>query len=75
MNRTGFFKFTSYLFAVVICVLGVLIIAGIIRLNVETSARYAFGFILILMGIYRFAMTLIKQNTLKKRKYNFHEDE
>ena len=65
----------AYTVALVFAGLGLGIIMGVIGLNTDPTMSNIFGAVLILMGVYRFAITHLKVNSSKQRKKIFDEDE
>jgi uncharacterized membrane protein YfcA len=64
----------AYLVAVATGGLGVAIAARLLDLNLQPTARYAFGAVLLLMGVYRFLITFTKANAVRRRKRIFDDD-
>ncbi|MBN1503500.1 MAG: hypothetical protein JW952_00385 [Candidatus Eisenbacteria bacterium] len=65
----------AYLVALVTGGLGVAIAADLLQLNLQPTARYVFGAVLILMGVYRFLVTFLKANAARERKRIFDDEE
>ena len=65
----------AYLVAVVTGGLGIAIAADLLGLNVQPTARYTFGAVLILMAVYRFLITFMKANAERQRKRIFDDDD
>jgi len=64
----------AYLVAIVTGGLGIAVAANLLSLNVQPTARYVFGAVLILMGVYRFLITFMKANAARERKRIFDDD-
>jgi len=74
----GHFSLSSlvaYLVAVVTGGLGLAIATGLLDLSLQPTARYLFGAVFLLMGVYRFLITFIKANALRQRKRILDDDE
>jgi cytochrome c biogenesis protein CcdA len=63
------------LVAVITGGLGVAIATRLLDLNLEPTARYVFGAVLVLMGTYRFLITFVKANAARQRKRIFDDEE
>ena len=77
MRQLNIANLTAYVVAIIFAGLGLGIImeVGVLALNIEPKMRNIFGAVLILMGIYRFAITRMKASSSKQRKKIFDEDE
>ena len=75
MRQLNIANFVAYIVAIIFAGLGLAIIMGVIDLYIEPTPRKIFGVVLILMGIYRFAITRMKASSSKQRKKIFDEDE
>lgn len=75
MSQFNISNLMAYIVALVFAGLGLAIIMGVIGLNTEPTMKNIFGAVLILMGVYRFAITSMNANSLKQRKKIFDEDE
>ncbi len=75
MRQLNIANLVAYVVAVIFAGLGLAIIMGVIELNIEATPRKIFGAVLILMGIYRFAITRMKASPSKQRRKIFDEDE
>ena len=75
MGHFSVSNLTAYLLAVVTGGLGIAIAADLLGLNVQPTARYVFGAVLILMGVYRFLITFMKANAARQRKRMFDDED
>jgi len=75
MRQLNIANLVAYVVAIIFAGLGLAIIMGIIALDIEPKMKKIFGAVLILMGIYRFAITRMKASSSKQRRKIFDEDE
>ena len=75
MRQLNIANLVAYVIAIFFAGFGLAIIMGIIPLSIEPTMSRVFGALLILMAIYRFALTRMRANSSKKRKKIFDEDE
>jgi hypothetical protein len=68
MGQLDASKLVAYAVALVSAVFGIVVLTGYLKLQVEPMARYTFGVVLILMGIYRFAITRMKSESSRKTR-------
>ena len=62
MDAFAFSQRFAYSTAIILCAAGVSVISGwVVADSVPDRFRYVFGAILVLMGIYRFAVTRFKK--------------
>ncbi len=65
----------AYLLAIVTGGLGLAIVTNLLNLNLQPTARYVFGAVLLLMGVYRFLITFVKANAARERKRILDDEE
>jgi cytochrome c biogenesis protein CcdA len=75
MGHFSISNLIAYVVALVTGGLGLAIATRLLNLNLQPTARYVFGAVLILMGVYRFLITFMKANAARERKKIFDEDE
>lgn len=75
MRQFNISNIIAYAVSIVTAGLGSLIVIRIIDFNIESIPRTIFGIVLILMGIYRFAITRMKAISLRQRKKMMDENE
>jgi hypothetical protein len=74
MNQPGLATVTGYAVAAVAAGLGIAVLTGLLDIDIQPTARYAFGAVLLLMGGYRFLITWMKTRA-PKRQRNGRDDE
>jgi hypothetical protein len=75
MIQFSFSDVIGYVVAAVAAGLGIAVIAGILNLNIEPTARYLFGAIFILIGVYRLAVTRFRARAEKRRREMRDDDQ
>ncbi len=75
MEHLSVSNLIAYLLAIVTGGLGLAIVTNLFELNLQPTARYVFGAVLVLMGVYRFLITFVKANAARQRKRMFDDDD
>ena len=68
MRQVSLSTLTGYVVAAFAAGLGIAVLTRLLNFNVQPTARYIFGAVLLLMGIYRFAITWTKARAVEERK-------
>jgi len=74
MRQVSVSTLTGYVIAAFAAGLGIAVLTRLLNFNVQPTARYIFGAVLLLMGIYRFAITWTQARAASERR-KIAEDE
>ncbi len=75
MGHFSISNLIAYLVAFVTGGLGLAVATRLLDLKLQPTARYVFGAVLVLMGVYRFLITFMKANAARERKRFLDDDE
>jgi hypothetical protein len=68
MRQVSLSILTGYVVAAFATGLGIAVLTRLLDLNVQPTARYIFGAVLLLMGIYRFTITWVQARAGAQRR-------
>ncbi len=75
MSQVSVSTLTGYVVAAVAAGLGIAVLTRLLNLNIQPTARCVFGAVLLLMGIYRFAITWTRARRPDERKKSFDDEQ